>query len=291
MLMRGPGTDAASSRGLGDDGLFTPEIKEHSLRKIRLHDYYVSLFSTAMKNKWPQRAYLGLYSGAGRARVVETGEIVATTALSAVQIRDPFTKYIFVDSDRRCIEALKTRINAVDEDCNVSFIRRDVSEAVPEIIKTMPTYSKSSGLLSFCFVDPFSADLDFEIFRHLGSRYKIDFLVLLMLGRDVRTNFRRYFKDEHDTRIARLIDDDHWREDWISEGYRRSNLIRFMLDKFNKAMTRLGYQPQRPGDAHPMLLEKKNVLLYYLVLYSKHDLGRSFWNVARSGVDPQLSFL
>ena len=108
--------DAAAGRALEDDGLYTPTVKEHSRRKIRLHDYYVSLFSTGMKKKWPQRAYLGLYSGAGRACVAETGEIVPTTALSAVQIRDPFTKYIFVDDDRRCIEALEARIGGLDSD-------------------------------------------------------------------------------------------------------------------------------------------------------------------------------
>ena len=74
-------------RGMEDDGFYTPSIKEHSLRKIRLHNYYVRLFSTAMKKKWPQRAYLGLYSGAGRALVEETGEIVATTAVSYPQPR------------------------------------------------------------------------------------------------------------------------------------------------------------------------------------------------------------
>lgn len=227
-----------------------------------------------------------------KGRLADTGEIVTTTALAAVQVSDPFTEYIFVDNDPRCIEALEARIQALDRDCDVSCIEEDVSEAVPEIMKVMPSYSKDRRLLSFCFADPFSAQLDFDVFRTLGSKYKMDFLVLLMLGRDVRTNFRRYFQDENDNRIARLIDDENWRAEWIAREHRRSNLIRFMLEKFNEAMTRIGYQRQRPDDAHPIrLLEKKNVLLYYLVLYSRNDLGRKFWNVARSGIDDQLSLL
>ena len=287
-----PGADVAIVCGLEDDGLYTPPVKEHSLRKIELHNQYVSLFSRAMKNRWPQRAYLGLYSGAGRAHVAETGDIVTTTALAAVQVSDPFTKYIFVDNDVRCIDALEARIQALDRDYDVSCIEEDVSKAIPEIIKVMPSFSKDMGLLSFCFADPFSAKLDFEVFRTLASKYRMDFLVLLMLGRDVRTNFRRYLEDENDTRIGRLIDDENWRAEWTARGCRPSNLIRFMLEKFNQAMTRIGYRPQRPDDAHPIrLLDKKNVLLYYLVLYSKNDLGRKFWNVARSGVDDQLSLL
>ena len=278
--------------GLEDDGHYTPSIKEHSLRKIRLHNHYVSVFSTAMKDKWPQRAYVGLYSGPGRGRLADTGEIVTTTALAAVQVTDPFTKYIFVDNDPRCIDALQARIQALDRDYDVSCIEEDVSKAVPEIMEVMPSYSKDKGLLSFCFADPFSAKMDFKVFRTLGSKYKMDFLVLLMLGRDVRTNFRQYLQDESDDRVARLIDDENWRAEWIAGGYQRSNLIRFMLEKFNHAMTSIGYQPQRPDDAHPIrLLEKKNVLLYHLVLYSRNDLGKKFWNAARSGVDDQLRLL
>ncbi len=188
-------------RELEDDGLYTPSIKDHSLEKIRLHNYYVRLFSTGMKNRWPQRAYVGLYSGPGRARVEDTGEIVATTAISALQVPDPFTNYIFVDNDPRCVATLKARVRALSVDSDVSLVEEDVSEAVPAIVRRMPRFSRNKGLLSFCFVDPFSAKLDFDVFRALGSRYKMDFLVLLMLGRDVRTNFRRYFDDESNTRV------------------------------------------------------------------------------------------
>ena len=134
-------------RGLEDDGLYTPSIKEHTLRKIRLHNYYVSIFSTAMKTPWPQRAYIGLYSGAGRATVEETGEIVATTALSAIQMPDPFTKYIFVDNNPDCISALETRIDRLGGDHDVRYIQEDVTRAVPKIIKAMPSYSRPAA---FC---------------------------------------------------------------------------------------------------------------------------------------------
>ena len=173
--MDGSKAGTAHVGGLGDDGHYTPDIKEHSLRKIRLHNHYVSVFSTAMKDKWPQRAYLALYSGPGRARVAGTGEVIATSAMSA-----------------------------------------------------MPTYGRAKGLLSFCFVDPFSARLNFGVFRALGSRYKMDFLVLLMLGRDVRTNFKRYFQDETNTRIADLISDEGWRDEWVANRLQPKDLIRFV---------------------------------------------------------------
>ncbi len=62
-----------------------------------------------------------------------------------------------------------------------------------------------------------------------------------------------------------------------------------MLEKFDEAMTNIGYRQARPDDAHPIRLRaRKNVLLYYLVFYSKHDLGHAFWNATRHGVKDQL---
>jgi three-Cys-motif partner protein len=274
-------------RGLPDDGHFTPTIKQHSVRKIELHNYYVSLFTTSMKDRWPQRAYLGLYSGAGRARLEETGEILETTALSALRVRYPFTKYIFVDHDPRCIDALRARIATLHESHDVSLIQRDLNEAVPDIIAAMPPFSRDRGLLSFCFIDPFSAELDFDVIRTLGTRFKMDFLILLMLGRDVRTNFRRYLEDQQDTRIARLIDDSGWRRDWSAKARSPRELIRFLLGKFDEAMQRIGYRAIRPDDAQAIMIPGKNVFLYSLVLYSKSELGQAFWQATREATDPQ----
>jgi hypothetical protein len=46
-------------RKLEPDGLFQHTIKPHSLDKIIRHDFYARVFSTSMKNKWAQRAYIG----------------------------------------------------------------------------------------------------------------------------------------------------------------------------------------------------------------------------------------
>lgn len=274
--------------GLEPDEFYTPDVKPHSVEKIRIHNYYLALFSTAMKGHWPQRAYLGLYSGPGRAQVEGTGEVIETTALSAFRLRYPFTKYIFVDNDPRCIEALTGRIARLPESHDVTLIQADVSEATPQIIEAMPHFWRGHGLLSFCFIDPFSAELDFEVIKTLGTRYRMDFLILLMLGRDVRTNFRRYLEDPADTRIGSLINDPDWRVEWRDRGLGRRDLVRFILQKFDTAMTELGYHAARPSDSHPIRVMGKNVFLYSLVFYSKSILGRKFWEATRKGADPQI---
>jgi hypothetical protein len=75
-----------------EDGLYRPEIKRHSLEKIRRHNYYAALFSKAMHSRWKHRVYIGLYAGAGRALVQPEGELVETSALGVLQQGTPFTK-------------------------------------------------------------------------------------------------------------------------------------------------------------------------------------------------------
>jgi three-Cys-motif partner protein len=282
--------DSFELESLAADGLLAPDIKSHSVEMGRLHNYYARLFSSSMKEKWPQRAYLGLYSGPGRARVQPDGQIIETTAMSVFRLPDPFTKYIFVDSDADVINALRSRVTALPVEYDVTYITSDVAAALPEIELAMPRYSPKQGLLSFCFVDPFAADLDFSLIKALGSRYRMDFLILLMLGRDIRTNFEKYYNDPADGRIAALIDDPNWRADWDGRQEPLDNLISFLLSKFDNAMTRLGYNAAKPEDAHPVRVWGKGVFMYSLVFYSKSKLGQQFWRATRAGVNPQLGF-
>lgn len=275
-------------RNLTDDGLYLPLIKQHSLEKFRAHNHNVQIFSTAMKSQWPQRAYLGLYSGAGRARLEETDEIVETTAMSVFRVPDPFTHHIFVDSDTRCTEALTERIRSLPGEPNVTVFTGDVNILVSDVRAALPPFSANRGLLSYCFVDPFAANLKFETLRSLGQ-LRMDFLILLMLGLDARLNFKTYLEDERDTRIAELVDSPTWRDEWHRESRTgRPNVVHFLMGKFDEAMTRVGYRTAPPDHALSVKVRNKGVLLYQLVFYSKNELGQKFWKQTRTGIKPQL---
>jgi three-Cys-motif partner protein len=269
---------------LSDDGLYTPSIKRHSIEKIQLHNYLAGLFTSAMAVKWPQLAYIGMYSGAGRAKLDSSGEIVETTALSVFRLPTPFTKYIFVDKDDRCIAALRDRIATLKGNHDVSLLKADANEVVPLVRKALPQYAPGRGLLSFCFVDPFAANLRFETIRGL-SKYRMDFLILLMLGRDIRTNLKRYYSDKKSTRVADLIDCPSWRDEF--DGTEDPNIIRFVLKKFDQAMVRLRYLSAAEHLRQQVNAAGTGVLQYVLVFYSKSALGQQFWRTAIGGAPTQ----
>jgi three-Cys-motif partner protein len=269
-----------------EDGLYRPEIKRHSLEKIRRHNYYAALFSKAMHSRWKHRVYIGLYAGAGRALVQPEGELVETSALAVLQQEPPFTKYIFVDSDPRCIDALRARIATLPTQHDVTLIRNPVNRAVPDIVRAMPRFDpqRGEGMLALCFVDPFRVDLDFDVIRQL-SRYRIDFLVMLPLGYDVRRNVQRYFEDDKEAeRLGAYIDAPDWREQWRASKRPDKEFIRFVVEKFDEAMERLGFRRQELKVS--VKVTGMGVYLYSLALYSRHALGEQFWKTAATSAEP-----
>jgi three-Cys-motif partner protein len=275
------------NRGLADDGLYAPEIKRHSLEKIRLHNAYADRFTASMRKKWPQLTYVGLYSGSGRATLADSGEIIETTAMGVFRLAHPFTKFIFVDNDERCIEALRQRIAVLPGSHDVSLIQGDTNSVVAAVRNALPPYTPGHGLLSFCFVDPFAADLRFDAIRSLGD-HRMDFLILLMLGRDIRTNLTRYYKDPENDRIANLIDDPNWRESY--DAATDKNIVRFILGAFDKAMVSIGYLSADEQLRHQIPAAGTSVLQYVLVFYCKHPLGQRFWKNILANTGEQQSF-
>ncbi len=265
------------------DGFYTPDIKPHSIEKIRLHNRYAEMFASAMHRKWPQLAYIGLYSGAGHARRTDTGEVVETSALAVLRQRPRFTDYIYVENDPACIEALNARSAALQGDARVTIIPADVNESAEAVRIAMPSYGAEHGLLSFCFIDPFDVQLKFHTIRRLAS-FRVDFLILLMLGVDARRNFKRYREDESSTRIGDLIDFPEWRTQYVPG----ENVVHFLLGKFNEAMARLGYPPASK-DAHSIRVSGKGVFQYLLAFYSKSEVGLKFWRESRRGVSGQFT--
>jgi three-Cys-motif partner protein len=259
---------------VSDDGLYTPLIGEHSLKKIRAHNRYARIFTTAMRDKW-ELAYVGLYSGPGRALVTSTGEIVETSALGALRQPHPFSKYIFVDKTTKCTEPLAQRWPLVNPSANVEIIQRDVNASVGLLRERL---ALSKDLLTFCFIDPFDIKLHFETIRQL-SDLRIDFLILLMLGNDVRRNWNQYYHPRSTT-IANFIGCPDWRPEYREDG----DPLRFVWTKFDAAMQGLGY-PSTMNNTYQVNVTGMGVLLYLLAFYSKNELGLKFWEQTRLSLD------
>lgn len=274
-------------RDFEPDGLQLPTIRPHSVEKVGLHNYYAEIFAGGMTNHWPNLVYIGLYSGAGAARIEGAERVVMTSALSVLTQPTPFTKYVFVDEDRDCIQALQSRAEQVGMADRVVLIHENVNESVGEVLEALPDWNVHGGVLSFCFIDPFKIDLDFNVIRSL-AHLRIDILLMVPLGYDVRRNWRDYVeKKTMRHRLSTFLGESDWVEAWKDLERPYSEFPRFVQGRMNTAMSDLGFKGVEFRDIRDVKVAGKNVYLYSLHLYSKSKRAIKLWREALKGTSEQ----
>lgn len=254
-----------------DDSLHIEEIGEWGENKYKIVGHYCNIFTNSMYKKWERLVYIDLFSGCGYSRITSSNKIIMGSPLISLRINRLFTDYIFIESDNAKYEALKVRINSMNiVGPKINIINGDSNEIFTEIIKLIPNNS-----LSFCFIDPYNINIKFEVIKNLASRFKIDFLILLASGMDAKRNFNVYL-DNNNKKVERLLGSKDWRVDF-SKNYELSNgdFIRFIADKFNENMIKLGYEEPKSFESIRSIM--KNLPLYHLAFYSKSPLGNKFW--------------
>lgn len=274
-------------RDFEPDGLHLPRVKPHSLEKLDLHNYYAAIFAAGMRKLWPNLVYVGLYSGAGAAEVEGMDRVVMTSALSVLTQDSPFTRYVFVDEDEDCIEALRVRAEGIGVADRASFLQENVNESVGAVLAALPNWKTEGGVLTFCFIDPFKIDLDFDVIRRLAS-LRIDILLMVPLGYDVRRNWKDYVeRPAMRDRLSRFLGEEEWLKDWEKFGRPYSQFPRFVQDRLNQAMQALGFIEIQHRDIRDVKVSGKNVYLYSLHLYSKSKLAIKLWRESLKGTSEQ----
>lgn len=267
-----------------DDGLFIPEVRTWSLEKYKLVGSYCDIFTTGMRNIWNQLVYIDLFAGAGFARVKETGKVYKNSALLAMSIPNPFTKYILCEIDDKRFAALSERVNRDFSHLNIELIKGDSNQNIKQIVNAIPKFGKGNTLLSFCFVDPYSLNLHFSTIKSLGQQL-MDFLILQALHMDANRNFDSYIKEES-TKIAEYLGIQDWRTVFEKDGLKnRGDFVKFLAEQYQGQMIKLGYQKTKL--MHQIRSNEKNLPLYYLAFYSKSSRGVDFFKKVQQRINGQ----
>jgi three-Cys-motif partner protein len=269
-----------------DDGLFIPEVRSWSLEKYRLVGCYCDIFTNGMKNIWDQLVYIDLFAGAGNSKIIESKKVYLSSALIAMSIPKPFTKYILCEKDQQRYEALRSRVDRDFKHLNVDVICGDSNYAPDAILSRIPKFGKGNTLLPFCFIDPYSLNLNFATIEKLATKKLMDFLILQALHMDANRNFEKYIKEEND-HIAHYLGMNNWREEFEKDGANnRKDFVKFLAEQYQVNMRKLGYLDNKV--MHQIHSNKKNLPLYYLSFYSKHQKGIDFFTKIEKYCTPQL---
>lgn len=272
-----------------DDGLVADRVGPWAAAKYRHVGMYAKIFSTGMKNIWPMRVYLDLFSGAGHAVLGDTNKRVLTSPLLALTVPDRFSKYIYCEKSVDLIDALRQRAARMAPQVSIDYVHGDVNDHVDRISRRIPAYSATRRVLSFCFVDPYNLGIHFETIRRLGSGRAMDFLILLALGMDANRNWATYLKP-HNQRVDRFLGDQTWRGRWSEAESQGTTVTRFLASEYASAMSNLGYLTKSIDQMIEIRTHDNNMRLYYLAFFSKVEKGYEFWRQVQKYSTEQLGF-
>lgn len=270
---------------LTDDNLICPDVGAWAEDKHRLVSLYSTLFSSGMKEKWDQRIYVELYAGAGYARIRDTSRLIVGSPLRALAVKDPFDRYVFCEEHPKKLEALRTRVQHHSPDANVEYVDGDCNLRVADILNAIPRGSTKNTTLTLCFADPFDISLKFETICQLANGRYVDFLVTLALGMDANRNYEHYIKDDA-SKVDEFLGSGDWRQRWATAQWDAVRFTRFLADEFTRSMANLGYIPPPFYTMKEVRSYEKNLPLYRLALFSRHERAYKFWDqVAKYSTD------
>ena len=268
-----------------EDGLMMPSpVGSWAVEKYRHLWNYANVFSTSMKKSWHKRVYIDLFCAAGKARNRHTGRVLYSSPLLALKVNTPFDCYIFCDSNLECLETLRERVRLSHREADVVYIPGDANNNVDRILAAMPPFGPESRVLGFCFADPFRMfDLQFSTIRALAARY-MDFLIHIPAGESFRNEAT--YLDPSCRIVDNFLGKEDWRQSWIAQsGGMRFDL--FVSNLFCGQMDSLGYRG-RVEESVLIRSTEKNLPLYRLGVFSRHELGERFWKQTKKYSKDQL---
>ncbi|MBY5776238.1 three-Cys-motif partner protein TcmP [Rhizobium leguminosarum] len=257
----------------GDDGLPAEEVGPWAKEK---HDYlcrYVDI-SRGVRKRFvgPGKAgatYIDLFCGPGRAKV-KNAEFIDGSCVAAwrksVESDSPFSKVFIADLDEVRLNAAAERLKAAG--APVETFLGPAIETSGKILRRLDIYG-----LHFAFLDPFSIGvLDFQIFKNLAERKRMDVLVHLS-KMDLQRNLGRNI-----TADASALDS--FAPGWrgivdVAQGQKaiRSELI----DHWKTLVTGAGFDP---SIEMKLIKGGQEQHLYWLLLVASHKLAHQFWKIA-----------
>jgi three-Cys-motif partner protein len=274
---------------VSDDGLPTNEIGPWAEQKYQYVGMYAQLFSTGMKNKWPHRIYLDLFSGPGYSRVRETNRVVLGSPMIALTLPDRFDSYVFADENAKSLDALRTRVSRLGLSVTPTYIPGDANDKVGRVIDIV-SKTPTQSTLSFCFLDPYKLNIHFDTVRRIADGRAVDFLILLALYVDARRNIQFYAAKDNRT-IDMFLGDNQWRPRWRAAELAGDTIVEFLAKEYSTRMKEIGYLPMSIEHMVKIRTQNKNLPLYFLAFFSRHKTGLKFWDEVRKYAPDQLTLL
>jgi three-Cys-motif partner protein len=247
------------------DGLPARVVRSWARRKHHYLERYAHIFSVGMRNKFPRRAYLDLFAGPGRCYEEESREFYDGSPVIA--LREPFTDHIYVELEEEAAKALDARCALFKRDRYVAVISGDCNTRIDRVIELLPRFG-----LTLAFIDPTNWQIRFSTIQRLTANRRVDLLVSFFGG-----SMKRVAHLEEQPRLDAFFGTRAWRTDPRFLGADLLPTLSGLLACYREQLAGIGYLEQMSAREIPVT-NSKHVTMYLMSVFSKHDLGYTFWD-------------
>lgn len=264
----------------GDDGDVVQCVDDWAEDKYYYLERYLKA-SRAARGKYSTNGnavYVDLFAGPGKCRLKRKKIEIAGGALRAKTLEEaPFNRFIVNDISADNCRALKKRVPGAE------IHNEDAKIAVETITNDL---LKANYKYHFVFLDPFAPKvLPFSILRRLSELQHLDIMLHFPIGA-IRRNYKQSLKAER-TVIDNFLGTDKWRAE--VKGKPESHADNAIVSLYLEQLMSLGFPSEGLGiiDATGKgylsttvaeIKNSKSVVLYYLILASKHPLAAKIWH-------------
>ncbi len=237
---------------------------------------YLNIFTRGVGRKWEGKlSYIDLFSGPGRNVIRGTYEEVEGSPF--VALKCDFARYVFVDVPE-VLSNLERRLSGHSKSSQISLIEGDCNAVIDAVRAASP-----ANHLTLVFIDPTGLQIQFRTIQQLVNNRKMDLLMTIQFGMGIRMNLPLYTQAEGAT-LSAFLGGNGWLED-VEAGGPTSQIARRILNRYLNELRGLGYQTVQDREID-IRSDQNNLLLYFMVLASRHPLGAKFW---RKATDIQAS--
>lgn len=260
------------------------EIGYWSEIKLDIIKEYASAYTmilSAQKNPSFTYIFIDAFAGAGLHVSKETGEFVRGSPLNALNIKNPFKEYHFIDLEDMKVAELE---NLVGQRKDVFLYNGDCNKILPKQLLPKVEYNKYHRAL--CILDPYGLHLKWDIIETAGRMKSIEIFLnfpIMDINMNVLKHDQSKVQQEQIDRMNAFWGDESWRK----VAYVKSNQPFFpgfgdALDEktTNEALER-GFRKRLKEVAgftyvpEPLpMRNSNNAIVYYLYFASQNPVAK-----------------
>lgn len=188
-------------------------------RKLDVIGEYLAMYQRALAGKF-ETTYIDAFAGTGEIPISETKNglldadeeaqmLIVGSAVRAVEVMPPFTRYVFIDKRKKCIEALRRRFKGNLNASRIAFRVGDANEHVQKLCDSQEWKSWRGVVL----LDPFGSQVDWVTVEAIAATKSLDLWYLFPAGLSV---FRQISSDgnvdpTHEPSLTRIFGTEDWK--------------------------------------------------------------------------------